>query len=324
MPRVVEGYYRCLAPFTVTDEALGEQYPIVVGGHAGSLTLPSRIGVTTHHVGMEAPDWFYGGDVDLPQSRLAGAEEFWGAAALWHADNTPFAFHVRRFRLSFGIDGADGAVERLAREVAVAMPAWWAQVSVWLEVLFEQDLSRLGPVDPGVHFNTTTLWARLDRAIGGLMPVGGTAARFNMVRYSPADAAGLRRCIALAEASELPEREWQTLRDARSFFNGYDFRRAVLDAGLAAEHAIRRMLSAALVADEREEAEIAKATRLPLGRLCEAWLKRGGTLPVETFARLVQRRNAAAHAGASIAREDAKDALSVALEIVNVAVPHSR
>lgn len=324
MPRVVEGYYRCVAPFTVTDEALREQYPIVVGGHAGSLTLPSPIGVTTHHVAMEAPDWFYSDDVDLPQSRLVGAEDFWGTAAQWHADNTPLAFHIRRFRLSFDIDGADGAVERLAREVAAAMPAWWAQVSVWLEVLFEQDLSRLGPVDPGVHFSATTLWARLDRAIGGVMPVGGTPGRFNMVRYSPADAAGLRRCIALAEAAEQPEREWQTLCEARSFFNGYDFRRAVLDAGLAAEQALRRMLSAAMVSEEREEADITKATRLPLGQLCDAWSKRGEILPEETFPRLVHRRNDAAHAGALVAREDAKDALSVAREIVNAAVPLPR
>jgi hypothetical protein len=30
----------------------------------------------------------------------------------------------------------------------------------------------------------------------------------------------LRRCIALAQAAEPPEREWQTLRDARSSFDG--------------------------------------------------------------------------------------------------------
>jgi len=41
-----------------------------------------------------------------------------------------------------------------------------------------------------------------------------------MVRCRPAGAAGLRRFIALAQAAEPPEREWQTQHDARSSFNG--------------------------------------------------------------------------------------------------------
>jgi len=60
----------------------------------------------------------------------------------------------------------------------------------------------------------------LTGAIGGVMSTGSTPGRFNMVRYRPAGAAGLRRFITLAQAAEPPEREWQTLCDARSLFNG--------------------------------------------------------------------------------------------------------
>ncbi|WP_133119103.1 hypothetical protein [Mycolicibacterium agri] len=322
MSRVIEGYFRCPFPFTVITSALSEEFAIEVGGHHAAITLPSADGVTPDHIALTEPDWFYR-EAEVPQSRLAGVDPFWGTAALWRADNTPFAVHIDRFRLCIEVDSDGAGSSRVAREVAEAMPAWWLTVGGWVEVLYEQDLSRLGPVDPGVHFNGTTLWTKLDHVDEGLSRVDSTLGRYNMIRYTPVDAAGLRRCIALGQKSGRPPDEWLVIRDARSFFNGYDFRRAVLDAGLAAELAVTRLITARLTQDGLDDAAIEQtlSDNRMLGRLCRYWISRGGPLPDDYYDRLIARRNAATHQGAVIRRDDARDAIDVATLIVRQALP---
>lgn len=59
-----------------------------------------------------------------------------------------------------------------------------------------------------------------------------------------------------------------------------------------------------------------------LGRLCRYWIREcGGTLPGDYQARLIDRRNAATHAGAHIPEADVRDAITVAREILDQATP---
>jgi hypothetical protein len=102
-----------------------------------------------------------------------------------------------------------------------------------------EDLSRLGPVEPGLQFNDTTLWSQLyslnghPLREGALLPVGSTLAGLVWPNYAPIDADQLQQCIAHAENHGSPSAEWLLIRDANSMCAGHDFRRAVLAAGLA-------------------------------------------------------------------------------------------
>ena len=59
-----------------------------------------------------------------------------------------------------------------------------------------------------------------------------------------------------------------------------------------------------------------------LGPLCGYWERDcSGTLPTDYQARLIDRRNAATHAGSQIPEADVRDAISVAREILDQATP---
>lgn len=320
--RVIEGYYRCPFPFLVEVDALSEAYPIHVGDHTATLTLPSADGVTCDDPALRAPKWYYPGAPGGPRGMLPEGERSWGAATNWNHDETPMWVQIEHFRICFEVD-VDATFEG-GRAVAEALPGWWATVSAWVEVLYQQDLSGLGPVAPGVHYNGTTLWTASDEVGNDVVRVGSMMARVNMRRYPAINAADLQRCITIAQAEGPPATAWLVLRDARSFFSGYDFRRAVLDAGLATELAVTQMTSDRL-ADKGRSAETSTMLKKNRGltKLCALWVKEGGKLPSNYQSRLITRRNDATHKGARISRREAEEAIKVAAAIVDQARPLS-
>lgn len=159
--RVIEGYYKCPVQFAVTTSALTAAYSASLGGHPVTITLPSAAGTSMHHNDLAEPDWHYP-ERDNPLSRLPELAPYWGQVVVWANDHTtPKAVSVRRFRIATDAAGNDDEVRDVGRQLAEAAPAWWAAVSAWIEILHHQDLSRLGPIEPGMHFNDTTLWTQL-------------------------------------------------------------------------------------------------------------------------------------------------------------------
>lgn len=132
-----------------------------VGNHKVTITLPAVAGATMHHNELAEPGWHYT-EHDIPLSRRTELAPFWGRVVVFETDNrTPKAASINRFRIAFDAAGDDDQVRDLARGIAEAVPVWWKGVSAWIEVLYGQDLSRLGPVEPGIYFTDTALWARL-------------------------------------------------------------------------------------------------------------------------------------------------------------------
>ncbi len=85
-------------------------------------------------------------------------------------------------------------------------------MSAWIEVLYGQDLSRLGPVEPGVHFTDTTLWTRVNSLPGAqplpdaaVLPVGSNSIRLTWPNYAPIEGEQLQLCITHAERNGIPE-----------------------------------------------------------------------------------------------------------------------
>ncbi|OHU66362.1 hypothetical protein [Mycobacteroides chelonae] len=221
-------------------------------------------------------------------------------------------------------------VREVGRELAQSTSAWWSAVSAWIEILHGQDLSRLGPVEPGLQFNDTTLWTRLYSLHGHpireghVLPVGSGAMGVVWPNYAPIDAAQLQQCITWADQHGQPPTEWLLIRDARSLCAGHDFRRAVLDAGLAAELAVNQLISAHLCANGESAEGIGATLRKHrmLGRRCAYWIHNcGGALPNNYERRLLDQRNAATHTGYAPSERDVRDAIAVATEIVAQAAP---
>lgn len=211
-------------------------------------------------------------------------------------------------------------MRRLAENVARAAPAWWQSVAAWIEVLYQQDLSRLGPIAPGWHFHGTTLWTQLegDGEKNQVTFVGAQPGRYVMPPYSALSADKLRHCINAAQNQGMPSAAWLFLRDARSLHLGYDYRRAAIDAGTAAEVAVTQMITTHLSNNGLSEKKIDQTLgRLTLGRLCTFWLDEcGGTLPDDYYERLVVVRNNATHVTKTVSGTQVEDAIRAATEII--------
>lgn len=326
--RMVEGYYECPVQFTVDISALKAEYSAVVAGEVLVLRLPSADDVSQFRDELSAPLWHYSERDDLLSSRPEMAP-FWGRVVRWTANfDLPKAANVRRFGISLAVDGDDDSVRDIGRRIAEAMAQWWAAVSAWIEVLHGQDLSRLGPIEPGIKFSGCTLWSRL-RSLqghpirdGAILPVGSSGIGLVWPNYTSVDAQQLQRCIDYGQHHGPPPEEWLLIRDANSLCEGQDYRRAVLDAGLAAELAVTKLIRTHLVAAGHIDIDGELRANSMLGRLCRYWIRDcGGTLPADYHARLIERRNAATHAGAQIPEADVRDAITVAREILNQASP---
>lgn len=192
--RMVEGYYECPVQFTVDISALKAEYSAVVAGEVLVLKLPSADDVSQFRDELSAPLWHYSERDDLLSSRPEMAP-FWGRVVRWTANfDLPKAANVRRFGISLAVDGDDDSVRDIGRRIAEAMAQWWAAVSAWIEVLHGQDLSRLGPIEPGIKFSGCTLWSRL-RSLqghpirdGAILPVGSSGIGLVWPNYTSVDA----------------------------------------------------------------------------------------------------------------------------------------
>lgn len=269
---------------------------------------------------------------DTAVSRLRELAPFWGRVVQVSNDlRSPTAVSVVRFGMAFEAAGDDGQVREAARRLAETTPLWWNAVRAWIEVLYGQDLSRLGPVEPGVHFTDTTLWTWVNSLHGGqplrdaaVLPVGSSSIRLTWPNYSPIEGEQLQLCINHAEQYGMPEAAWLFIRDAKSLCAGHAFRRALLDAGLAAELAVTQLITDRLASGGMSGGKIKKElnSNSMLSRRCEYWTTTcGGSLPADYHPRLITRRNAATHAGREFSDSDVQDAIAVAAEIVGQAYP---
>lgn len=328
---ILEGYFECPVPLSIVAEALTQPYSGHIAGHPMIVTLPRAPIAGVHHDGapLQEPDWHYRG-LTLPPSPLPVHGPVWGEVTHWINEGMPMAVAVTRVRLRFALTREAG-IPLLAVKIARDVPRWWATVAGWIEVLSGQDLSRLGPAEPGWHLNGTLLWTQLreDATENAVRFVGDQPARTNLHPYTPLTAAGLQHCFQIAENCGMPPAAWLLIRDARSMYLGYDHRRAAIDAGTAAELAITELIRTHLarkgLTDQAVEEDLSRPRRRTLGERCQIWIKEcNGTLPSAYRQRLVDTRNDATHIKKSVTRAEAKDAIRVAVEIVAQAHPLDR
>lgn len=326
--RILEGFIECPVAVSIVAGALQQRYPAHIAGHQVVIKLPpvDMNAMNVERPPLEEPEWHFRG-IRLPANEIASGYAdgpLWGEVT-HRAGNggLPMAAEVKRLRIVVEADNDDAGVRMLAEDIARAAPAWWQSVAAWIEVLYQQDLSRLGPTAPGWHFNGTTLWTQLDGDDdkNQVTFLAAQPGRYVMPPYSPLTADKLRHCMKAAQNHGMPSAAWLFLRDARSMYLGYDHRRAAIDAGTAAEVGVTQMITTHLSNEGFSDTETDQTLhRRTLGQLCRYWLDEcDGTLPDRYRERLVDVRNDATHIKRSVSRTQAKDAIGVAAEIVAAA-----
>jgi len=139
------------------------------------------------------------------------------------------------------------------------------------------------------------------------------------------DRATLARCFGAAGAGAVPPTEWQYLRDAQSWLNAGEARRAVIDACTAAEIALANQVHHLLTGTDevviRELllrcngiADVAKLVRKIGGSAATASRK-------QIEEQLARVRNRAAHAGKEPDHEEASQALKAATDVAERVLP---
>jgi hypothetical protein len=219
--------------------------------------------------------------------------------------------------------------QEYAADMDSAFGEWWEMLCGWLEVTTGQVITAVGPTRVFYLGNRFSVWTLPDD--GEPKPLQYP---FNHEWPSIPNAASVTAEIfdtaaRLAGRATSPAFPWTLIRDARAPVEAGQFRRAVTDAGIAAEVATKKLLSAALGGYQLPAGVANRLLRrdrtlgAAIGLLADT---ASVSLPTDVMARLVETRNRAVHVAASgppalITEGECVDAISVAADIVEAAYP---
>ena len=128
--------------------------------------------------------------------------------------------------------------------------------------------------------------------------------------------------MTLTASGDRPPDEWLLIAEARSLINAGDYRRAVIDAGTAAELAMTEILDQYFASTETDIRDaILSRSRTLEGRATLIKELRAAQIPPDFTAGLKTPRNRAAHGGELPTRDAAVKAVRIATEIVEQAHP---
>jgi hypothetical protein len=202
---------------------------------------------------------------------------------------------------------------------------WWARFTSWVGILTSQDFLGLGGYSrPGITSGSLETWtgdARGQRAAAQIRsyfpPNRGTPP-------SILQAQDLEACVTATGNQDPPPAEWLFIRDARSNLSGGGTRRAVIDAGTAAELAMTALVDNYLVAantDEPVRKALARRYTGLEGRSALLRKLRPGLLSDQLGRDLIGPRNRATHGGHALTDIEAQTAVDIATDIVESAHP---
>jgi hypothetical protein len=123
--------------------------------------------------------------------------------------------------------------------------------------------------------------------------------------------------MALAANGSQPPDAWLLIRDARSLVNARQYRRAVIDAGTAAELAMTALVDPTLSSMNFLEREKLFEKNRGLWELSNLMvMQKAGARPARLQQDLAEPRNRAAHEGAPLNQAKANAAIAVAVALV--------
>jgi hypothetical protein len=251
----------------------------------------------------------------------------WGSVVQYHETqgiNGPGAARVNGVVLRFPLSDDDASdptqiAATLGRRLYESTGDWLRRLRAWIEVATGQDLDPT-VVTPAVRADLNLF--RVDSQ--------GSAERIRDERPITVESIVERNYVGIATwqavlyrvgLNEEPPTERLLLHDARMGLLRHHPRRAVLDAGTAAEIALSRMLDAELAGVPVAVGEMVRRQNRELGRLINALRALGIQLPDELQPKLAEPRNMAIHSGQEPDIAVARSAVTLAGEVVEQASP---
>jgi hypothetical protein len=332
----IEGDMSCDAGFLVLPDCLDQSYESHMPCFPMTVRLP-RFDPDIHHYNLIAPYSEFRverDESDAAEARSAG-DSAWGSMQDWSDPDPSEDWNTSVFRpnyfvveqLRFITEGAaddDGEFQHTRDHVVAHRAAWWSLLADWIGVVSMQDLIELGR-QRHQSFSRTTMWIS--------EPQNGQEPGFAWLRMpelrpyvgDPLTRAQLERCMSLTGEAKRPPDPWLMLRDARSLLHTGEYRRAVLDAGTAAELALTARLDAHLAVNvdpDMAEALMNKYKMLqPLTELAKRL--KVATLPEQFQAQVIEPRNKAVHGGKEMTKDVAEKAVSTTSQLLQATHPLS-
>ncbi|UGQ39899.1 hypothetical protein [Rhodococcus aetherivorans] len=249
----------------------------------------------------------------------------WGVVIDWtaHTNGQQIPTSVRVLRLGFmALEAVANTTElgAIRDSVSAELDAWWMRFSTWVAVLTGQDPRDYLRAVAATRHEPVWTWVDGESKRRG-QSISEDAPR-RMRDFDPLDEATLVACMKLTAEGDEPPAEWTFIRDARSAVIAGDYRRAVIDAGTAAELAITELLDQHLsVVDPTvADALLARARALE-GRSNLMKALGAGTEPKGFTKDLKNPRNTAAHKGHAPSKDLAERAIAVAVDLVEQSTP---
>lgn len=322
MPLNLLGHFACGAGIQLTADCCGASLNTRTNSFQLTLYVP-RFSDPWQKGLLEPPEMV----AELTNPGVANeAEEQlrWGLVVDW-SDGGPgqkVPTEIRVSRLGFKIFEAvtNPAELNAVRVQALAeLDSWWTLFCSWVAVLTEQDPRDYLRAVEATRREPIWTWVDGEEVRRGQQASEDRPRRFDP---EPLDVPTLVACTVLAGKGGPPPDEWMFIRDARSALVAGDYRRAVIDAGTAAELAITELLDQhlALVDTKLSDALMSRGRALE-GRAKLMKELGAGVEPAGFTASLKTPRNDAAHKGHSPTKSVAQRAINIAAELVEQATP---
>ncbi|BBX97036.1 hypothetical protein MLAC_23300 [Mycobacterium lacus] len=286
------------------------------------------------------PAWAYGPTHENERAEEEHISPVWGGvlddgrAKIVYpesARDTAVVYRCRFYTTLTASSDSEGEFEAAAKGFLNELDDWWTRFTSWVGILTGQDFVGLGG-NPGGITRAYPLFTWTSDQSGQRAGV--------QWRYFPPPNQGipqsklrlsdLQTCVTAA-GNQSPPAAWLFIRDARSLLRAGQARRAVLDAGTAAELAMTTLIDKYL--DDTHVTD--SAVRSAFGRFNNLVAKqevlkllRPGLLPERTRPDLIDLRNTAIHGRSreghgwdEVTFEQAQTALEIATEIIEAAHP---
>ena len=320
-PRLVEGHVACGAGVPVVADCVGQSFNTKTKSLDLVVTLPRF----NYDLQLVAPEWQ--ANAANPADLKEQEQDFkWGVITAWEnspdGSQLPITARVDRWRIEFLVESPAGApFSTTAWSAMEEIDDWWELFSSWLEIITSHNVSAKR-TSGGIRAEPIWIWDASDFMTRRNAGVARSGHIYNQTTGAPVDIATLEACMRLAADGQPPPDMWMFIRDARSLIARGDFRRAVIDAGTAAELAMTEILDQDLATTDHmlRDALLARSRTLE-GRANLMKDLNAGKVP-ETFRKDLQGpRNRAAHGGVPQTLADATKALAVATNLVEQAEP---
>ncbi|MFE9328147.1 hypothetical protein ACIHDR_43085 [Nocardia sp. NPDC052278] len=321
-PLSVLGHFSCGTGLHLSAECCGKKFDTRTSSFDVALFI-AKFSIPWQNALLDPPEEV----APKCESDIADARENslqWGVVVDWttHGSGHQIPSTVRASRFGFKVTRAvtdSTELDDTRIRVLSELDAWWTLFSSWVAVLTEQDPRDYWRAVEATRMEPIWTW------VDGEPKRRAQTVSADWPQHRDTDALDqttLMVCMSLAGSGQPPPDEWIFIRDARSALRAGDYRRAIIDAGTAAELAITELLDQdlALVDPAIREALFKRARALE-GRSNLMKDLKAGTEPPGFTAGLKTPRNDAAHKGHRSSKQVAVKAIEVAVELVEQATP---